>query len=95
MHSEENAGNHRCYGYNAFRSKKYCSEIVWYFIGVHILNRSSRGRSEIIVSLFLVEKYYFVSVSGHVTSFIYDIKSRNYSHTAGDRSLQALSYVEP
>ena len=52
MHSEENAVNHRCYGYNAFRSKKYCSEIVWYFIGVHILNRSSHGRSEIIGSLF-------------------------------------------
>ena len=42
---------HRCYGYIincAFRRKRNCfSEMVWYFIGVYIINRTLHDRLEI------------------------------------------------
>ena len=54
--------DHCCYGYiinRAFRSKKrYWSEMVWYFFGVFIINRTLDGCFEIKNFSLSVEKYF-------------------------------------
>lgn len=50
--------DHRCYDYivnSAFRSN---SEMVWDFIGVHVINRTLQGHLEIRNFSFRVDKYF-------------------------------------
>ena len=52
---------HRCYGYiinRAFHTKKLLKEMVWYFIGVYVINRTLHGRLEIRNFSSSVEKYF-------------------------------------
>ena len=55
--------------------KNYLSEMVWYFIGVYIINRTLHGRLEIRNFSSRVEKIFhskrnFVSPRGHIISSI-------------------------
>ena len=74
---------HRCYGFKincTFHTKKnYLSKVVWYFMGVYIINRTLHGRLEIRNFCFRVEKIFHsfaiffntsntTSPSGHVIS---------------------------
>ena len=59
---------HRCYGYIINRA--YLSEIVWYFIGGYIINRTLHGRLEIRNLFSRVEKRNFLSPHGHVISSV-------------------------
>ena len=63
-----------------FAPKNYLSEMVWYFIGVYIINsnRTLHGRLEIQnlssrVEIFFQHKINFVSPSGHVISSILQV----------------------
>ena len=60
--------DHRCYGYIINRA--YLSEMVWYFIGVYIINRTLHGLLEIRNFFSRVEKRNFLSPRGHVISSI-------------------------
>ena len=75
---------HHCYGYlinHAFHTKNYLSEMVWYLIGVYIINRTLHvhGRLEIqnfsaqwmSGIFFLHEKRNFVSPCSYVISSMY------------------------
>ena len=52
---------HHCYGFiitAPFRPKNYLSKMVWYFIGVYIINRTLHGRLEIRNSLPMLKKIF-------------------------------------
>ena len=53
--------DYRCYGFiinSTFQSKNYLSKMVWYFIGVYIINRTLYGRLEIHNFSSRVEKIF-------------------------------------
>ena len=75
---------HRCYGFIincTFETKKnYLSKVVWYFIGVYIINRTRHGRLEIrnfssrveyFWNIFEHSKRVFASPRGHIISSMY------------------------
>ena len=88
-----------------YKLPKLCSdtlsEMVWYFIGVYIINRTWHGRLEIrnfsasVETIFQHSKRNFVSPSGHVISSIYGLISE-YSVTRETYPKgRRLRYVKP
>ena len=75
---------HLCYGYvinRAFHTKKLLSEMVWYFIGVYIINRTLHGHLEIRNFSSCVDKI-FHSFAAHSWN-IFQHEKRNFVSLCG------------
>ena len=78
---------HLCYGYvinRAFHTKKLLSEMVWYFIGVYVINRTLHVHGHLEIRNFSasVEKYFSSEHRERVKSFFNMRSEISYLHAA-------------